>query len=125
MSADRSPNGLACARWRGKNLDRERARNRAYGARVKAQTLAHYGDCCACCGSIDRLCLDHVNGDGRRHREELFGARDRADRHFYAWLVREGFPSDPPMQVLCHPCSTSKSNGTACRIDHGTELEAT
>ncbi len=101
--------------------DAQRAYGRAHTARLRARVLAHYGDRCACCGTTERLVLDHVNGDGRQHRLELFGDPNRAGRGFYRYLVRAGFPPEPLLQVLCRPCSSSKSNGPRCRLDHGAE----
>src|SRR5579859_8227770 len=41
----------------------------------KKSVLDHYGWACACCGEtvVAFLCIDHVNGGGNKHREELTG----------------------------------------------------
>lgn len=96
-------------------------------ARVKAryqeshrsQVFGHYGRSCACCGTIEDLSIDHVNGDGHAHRMELFGkSQGRAGSTFYHWLVKQGFP--PGYQTLCRPCNTSKGRGKNCILNHET-----
>ena len=72
--------------------------------------LSHYGRACACCGSKDNLCIDHVNGGGEKHRQEL-GLVGGGPR-FWSWLIEQDFP--PGYQVLCKSCNSSKSNRAAC-----------
>ena len=85
---------------------------------MRAAVLAWYGEACACCGATDDLGIEHVNGDGRQQREALFGLNQVSGR-FYRWLIEHGFPDDPPLQVHCRPCNSSKGTGPACRLDHG------
>jgi hypothetical protein len=92
---------------------------RAYASSLRAQVLGRYGRSCACCGAVGDLTIDHIAGDGREHRIELFGDKDQCGWHFYAWLRRQGFP--PGYQVLCRPCGISKGRGERCRLDHGQE----
>lgn len=90
------------------------ARNRRYRARLRTAVLAHYGTACACCGTTKLLGIDHVHGDGAKHRRELFEGRGGA--RFYAWLIAQGFPEG--YQTLCQPCNASKRTGRRCRLDH-------
>jgi hypothetical protein len=76
--------------------------------------LDRYGRSCACCGATDRLGIDHIHGDGKRHRAEI-GVRTGTQTH--EWLVSNGFPDG--FQTLCGPCNTSKGRGARCRLDHG------
>lgn len=81
---------------RGKDGHKERAATRM-------EVLLHYSSGtlqCACCHESHHqfLTIDHVNGGGRQHREEAGGP-------LYRHLKRNGFPSDPPMQVLCFNCN--------------------
>jgi hypothetical protein len=94
---------------------RKRALRRYHA--VKDAVLDHYSRACSCCGATDRLTIDHVNGDGKAHRIELFG-RSSANLQMYRWLIAQGFP--PGFQVLCRPCNSSKGAGAACRLDHAT-----
>jgi hypothetical protein len=98
--------------------DRNIERCRDYRLTLKARVLAHYGTFCACCGATTGLSIDHIDGNGREHRRELFGRKDHGGQHFYLWLIRQGFPAG--YQTLCLPCNTSKGRGPGCRMDHGT-----
>jgi hypothetical protein len=115
---------LKCSRQRDKEYSRKynknpksRVRGRAYIARLKLKVLSHYSPelRCQCklsaCWHSDPcpisdpriLCVDHVNGGGRRHLKSLkssFGAG------FYLWLKRNGFPGG--FQVLCQNCNWMK-----------------
>ncbi len=98
--------------------NREQALERAscYTDSLRAAVFSHYGSACACCGSTERLSIDHVNGGGQRHRQELFGRQ--GGWGFYVWLIKRGFPSG--YQPLCLPCNSSKGCGERCRLDHAT-----
>ena len=72
---------------------------------------------CSCCGTTENLGIEHVNGDGKQQREALFGLNTVTGR-FYRWIIEHGFPKDPPLQVHCLPCNSSKGTGEACRLDH-------
>jgi hypothetical protein len=78
----------------------------------RRQALAHYGTACACCGSDRELEIDHVNGDGARHRQEVDATR------LYRWLVESGFPVG--FQTLCGLCNRSKGDTPRCRLHHAT-----
>jgi hypothetical protein len=76
-----------------------------YVRKIKHEVLEHYGSVCLC-GEADEvvLTLDHVNDDGASHRREV-GARGF---NFYMWLRKNGFPNNPPLQVLCANCQNRK-----------------
>lgn len=99
--------------WANPELARERVRRRA--SEVRAQVFGHYGTACACCSRTDDLSIDHIAGDGRQHRDELFG-RQGGGVEFYLWLITRGFPEG--YQTLCRPCNGSKATGTRCRLKH-------
>lgn len=83
-------------------------------AKARQAVFDHYGHACACCGSADRLTIDHINGDGRQHREDLFGRNQCGSMVMYLWLIRNGFPDG--FQALCLPCNTSKGDGAQCGL---------
>ena len=87
--------------------------------RQREQVFDHYGRLCACCGSAERLTIDHVRGDGAKHRRAI---GKRSGMPTYHWLVAHGFPGG--FQTLCKPCNGSKANQSACRIDHTQERDA-
>jgi hypothetical protein len=105
------------ARWKryqSANLDKIRVLQANRRDRLRSEVFAHYGQACACCGSTDRLTIDHIAGTGADHRKELFGGRQIAGTRFYAWLIRQGFPDG--YQTLCAPCNRSKGTGARCRM---------
>ena len=88
----------------------------AYRDRVRAETLAAYGGCCARCGKTgqfgppadpDALQLDHVQGDGAAERKWLLLG---SGWEFCSWLKRQGFPDKGSRyQLLCSGCHLAKS----------------
>jgi hypothetical protein len=58
-----------------------------------------------------KLTIDHINGDGKRHRKEVHRGTP-----FWRWLIAEGFPEG--FQVLCLSCNQSKGRGDRCRLKH-------
>jgi ferric-dicitrate binding protein FerR (iron transport regulator) len=103
-------------RWYSANSEtareamRKDARRRHAGNREAV--LDHYGRACVCCGSTEKLTIDHVNGDGAEHREQI----GHGSTVLYRWLVASGFPEG--FRVMCMPCNASKRDGTRCRLDH-------
>lgn len=85
-----------------------------YRARLAAQVFGHYGTMCACCGSTERLTIDHINGDGAEHRIAISGTPTGNAATTYLWLIRNDFP--PGFQTLCGTCNQSKRRGPRCRI---------
>lgn len=80
--------------------------NRDYRKKVKEDIIEHYTRGrmkCKFCGISDMevLTLDHINGKGRKHREDIGGSGV-----FYNWIIRENFPEG--FQVLCRNCNTIK-----------------
>ena len=103
---------------------RERQKNwLRHAQKVRDIVFAHYGNSrCACCGETNPLflTLDHINGDGDKHRREM-GARGRtAGTWFYRRMMREGYP--PGIQVLCFNCNCGRArNGGVCPHHQNTE----
>jgi hypothetical protein len=89
---------------------------RAYRESIRVQVFDHYGWTCACCGTAERPSIDHVNGGGREHREEVLGDPIANTYVFYRWLIANGFPEG--FQTLCRPCNASKGPSKRCRLDH-------
>ena len=77
-------------------------------AKKKEKVLNHYGHACACCGITDSdlLGFDHINGKGRKHREEI-------GCDFISWVIENDFPKD--LQLMCFNCNSGKEiNGGTC-----------
>lgn len=97
------------AECRDATLDEQRREARQG---VRKEALQAYGGetpKCACCGeeTLHFLALDHINGGGRKHRQETGGGG------FYSWLRRHNYPAG--FQVLCHNCNLGRQfNGGTC-----------
>ena len=92
---------------------REKCRQaaRARHARIKIEALQHYSmgkpKCAACFeGDTDVLCIDHINGGGKKHRQRL--NTNGGTSIFYS-LRRENYPEG--YQVLCANCNMKKEKG--------------
>jgi hypothetical protein len=87
-----------------KNFD-EKAYHYRYGKdwrrKAREMVFSHYGKKCACCGETiyEFLTIDHINGDGNKHRREI-----KTD--IYRWLIKNNYPSG--YQILCYNCNCSK-----------------
>lgn len=74
---------------------------------VKHIVFSRMGWECACCGKVDHPSSDHVDGQGKKHREE-----DPSARHLQQWLIDHDFPDG--FQTLCRSCNSSKQDGPVC-----------
>ena len=104
------------------NHYRDYVNNKTKLARI--QVIDHYSHGsmkCACCGEsiIDFLTIDHINMDGAEHRRKIaLKCKDRrapSGNRLYSYLVRNNFPEDVKLQVLCYNCNCgSYKNGGVC-----------
>ncbi len=94
---------------RDATLDEKRREARR---KVRLEALQAYGGTtptCVCCneGALLFLSLDHINGGGRKHRQETGGGG------FYTWLKRHNYPAG--FRILCHNCNLGRQlNGGTC-----------
>jgi hypothetical protein len=75
-----------------------------YIRKAKLEVMTHYCDGephCVCCGesNFEFLSFDHINGGGRKHREEI------KSYQMPYWLKKNGYPEG--FRVLCHNCNQS------------------
>jgi hypothetical protein len=91
---------------------RQKEYARTYNMKIKLQAVEAYGGQCECCAEtmLEFLTIDHKNRDGKTHRRDGYGGG-----RFYQWLIREGFPQDLGLRVLCMNC-----NWAACWSDDNT-----
>jgi hypothetical protein len=63
---------------------------------------------CNCCGEKEYkfLALDHINGDGNKHRK-LIGRGG-----LYQWIRNNKYPQG--FQILCHNCNFAKGHYGKC-----------
>lgn len=77
---------------------------------LKIETFTHFGIKCEVCGEtdLDLLTLAHINGDGREHRNELYGNHKSSGHKLYSALRQLDWDTGKyDIQVLCrscHPC---------------------
>ncbi len=94
------------AEWIKENPEKRRKTALFYYYRLQHEAILAYGGYrCVWCG-IDEplvLAIDHVNNDGKAHREKLGSL---GGHKFYKWLRDNGYP--PGFQVLCMNCNHAK-----------------
>jgi hypothetical protein len=92
---------------------------RRYNAALRLEVFSHY--CggpphCQCPGCdvtfIEFLQLDHVNGDGARHRKE--NKLGTGGPRLWRWVRAQGYPEG--FQVLCRNCNGAKFTRAACPL---------
>jgi hypothetical protein len=129
--ADFSPSQTQCRKCRADNAREKYAstakavceRIRKASETLRVAVFGHYGQACACCGSSDDLTIDHINGGGQAHRDQLAnGGRGGHGGQFCRWLIKNGFPEG--FQALCRPCNASKKEGSRCNLDHAKAANA-
>lgn len=78
-----------------------------YALRDKTKVISHYGGCCQLCNEdrIERLTIDHKNNDGASQRRK-YGYKTGVS--CYRWIIKNNFPNDLGLQVLCFNCNCSK-----------------
>lgn len=105
------------AAWKRDNPDKVLAQNKRWRDATAKIVFAYYGESCACCGTTSNLSIDHVDGNGAEHRQDLSGDRRQfASHRFRRWLIANGLPDG--YQTLCVPCNRSKGNGPRCLLAH-------
>jgi hypothetical protein len=90
-----------------KELQEMKIRGKHIVEEQKKHVIYHYSNgtmVCAKCGFSDirALSIDHINGGGRKHTQEL----KKVGTIFYRWLIKNNFPKG--YQVLCMNCNYIK-----------------
>ena len=82
---------------------KERARQRQYSFDQRKIAITHYGGVCACCGETKfEFLIDHIDGNGNKHRKEHGIA---SGSQMARWLKRNNYPVG--FRILCHNCNMS------------------
>ena len=98
-------------RWYSENRERSKAKHHETHLEQRRQCIEAYGGACQCCGEAryEFLAIDHINGGGRKHRQEVGGKICR-------WLVANEFP--PGFRILCHNCNMAIAFYGECPHKH-------
>ena len=82
-----------------------------YNRKLKKDIVEGYGGKCVCCGetAVEFLSIDHINGGGKKHREELGGSANR----IYVRLRQQDYPKKK-YRLLCMNCNTSLGHYGYC-----------
>ena len=102
LNANKEKSAAYKTAWAAENPDKVQAAQRRTREKLRTSVFEHYGNKCACCGE-DRwefLTIDHINGDGRKHKKEV---RNR----LHSWLRLNNYPVG--YQVLCFNCNCGRS----------------
>lgn len=95
-----------CEKWRNYNLKKQKE----YRQRLKIEVLQHYAPNLRCrnCGfeDIRALSIDHINGGGSRHLQQIDKRGNGRTEVLYRWLKKNRFPDG--FQVLCMNCQWIK-----------------
>lgn len=94
-----------------KCLDYHRKRN----MKLRQEVFEAYGGArCACCGEDNHwfLQIDHIENDGKKHRETILEEYRNAHSGFYNWLKSHNYPAG--FQVLCSNCNFAKGKYGTC-----------
>ena len=94
--------------YRQRHPERAKESKKRSDKKIKLSALLAYGGPrCVCCGENDPiiLTLDHINNDGKKHRDTI---GMNAGGAFYGYLKKNDWPNDPPLQVLCYNCNMAK-----------------
>lgn len=93
-------------------LEKANERHAEKRLEMKMNIIKEYGGKCQCCGEHRPafLSIDHVNNDGKQHRE----AMGNGGLRIYLWLKKHGYPKDG-FELLCHNCNHGRYiNGGIC-----------
>jgi len=91
--------------WNNRNRIRIQEKEKTRRADLKAHCLQRYGNVCNCCQESEPefLTMDHINGNGSKHRRETKG------NHIYSILKKENYPET--YRILCFNCNWSSYIG--------------
>jgi hypothetical protein len=112
VKGDGKPIAPNSNRFCQEHLDKSRKTTKRCNLKTKKEVMSHYSSNgvphCNICGvtNLQYLTIDHINGDGREHREKngLQGSK------IYHWLRKNDYPTD--FQVLCYNHNMAKRHNS-------------
>jgi hypothetical protein len=86
------------------NRSKVLAREKELRWKFRLEAIKAYGGKCVCCGeqTPEFLTIDHVNGGGNKHREEVGGSKQ-----LYKILSKKGWPKNE-YRLLCYNCNCAR-----------------
>lgn len=95
--------------WKRNNAEKFKRININYRLRLKLQTIEAYGGRCSCCGESRHgfLTIEHINHDGKAHRERV------GSKRVYSDLRRRGWPKEG-FTLFCWNCQMATRYGDVC-----------
>ena len=89
--------------YTARDRDKARANYRRYHRSIRLRVLNHFGGKCQWPDGCDitdpdMLQIDHINGDGYKHRKER-KASAHGGASLHMWLIKNNFP--PGFRILC------------------------
>lgn len=93
--------------WSDKNRPKISIYQKTYKLKLRRNVIGYYSRYtykCVCCldAHLEFLTIDHINGDGSKHRKEI---GSRGGHGFYTWLKKNNYPQG--YRVLCMNCNHS------------------
>lgn len=100
-------------KYKAEHIEQEKARARRRTWNLKLEVIGLGGGECACCGERRPafLCVDHIDGGGRKDRERL-----PSPSAYYRDIKRRGFPKGR-CRLLCCNCNSAISVYDICPHD--------
>ncbi len=77
--------------------------------KLRESILKNYGNACECCKEniYEFLCLDHINGDGGKHRKAGIKGKN-----MLLWVRDNNYPDT--IRILCYNCNNAVRYGRVC-----------
>lgn len=100
--------------YKKENLEKTNEYEKRFRIKIKNQVFDYYGNACNCCyeNYFKYLVIDHINGGGCKHRNEL----NLKANKFYKWLLKliqqktlDGYKIKD-FQILCRNCNWAKGS---------------
>ena len=91
-------------KWAKENPEKRKQSKLNHRKKRKVKVMHHYSNGiprCDCCDEnhIEFLTIDHINGDGAKHRKQIRSG------DLYQWLIKNNYPDG--FRVLCFNCNCS------------------
>lgn len=78
--------------------------------KLKIEMVIAYGGACSCCGEkqLEFLTVEHIDGNGKKHRDEVGHGR-----YIYKDLKKRGWPKEN-FTIMCWNCNCARKYNRPC-----------